>query len=84
MSAGVQETVKARQRKQSTKLTRDNIPVVAPVKCQQVNRNVAAMEDELEARAPMGTEHIAFATASTLSIRQRPTAVRLVSHACHF
>ena len=39
---------KARQRKQSTKVTRDDIPVVAPVKCQQVNRDVAALEDELE------------------------------------
>ena len=39
---------KARQRKQSTKLTRDNVLVVAPVKCQQVNRDVAALEDELE------------------------------------
>ena len=39
---------KARQRKQSTNVTRDNIPVVAPVKCQQVNRGVAALENELE------------------------------------
>ena len=39
---------KARQRKQSPKVTRDNILDVAPVKCQQVNRDVAALEDELE------------------------------------
>ena len=37
-----------RQHKQSTKVTRDNVLVVAPVKCQQVNRDFAALEDELE------------------------------------
>ena len=37
-----------RQRKQSTKVTRDNVLVVAPVKCQQVNRDFAALEDQLE------------------------------------
>ena len=45
---GSSRNCKARQRKQSTKLTRDNVPVFAPVKCQQVNRDVAALEDELE------------------------------------
>ena len=38
---------KAHQRKQSTKVTRDNVPAVAPVKCQQVNCDVATLEDEL-------------------------------------
>ena len=36
------------QHKQSTKVTRDNVLGVAPVKCQQVNRDFAALEDELE------------------------------------